>query len=117
MKCPKCRAENPDDEIFCQQCDWRLDQKYVPEKKTKKTRSPLNVTATAAFAGIFSLIVYYADFKYAPIALGAVGLFMGGYGITYARLVECNKNLCMALAAVGLLTGILGLMFGIKQAF
>jgi uncharacterized membrane protein HdeD (DUF308 family) len=117
MKCPKCRAENPDDEIFCQQCDWRLDQKYIPEKKEKKARSPLNLSCTAAVAGIFAIIGYLSEFKYSPIVLGAVGLFMGGYAITYARLVECNKNLCMALAAVGLLCGIIGLMFGIKQAF
>ena len=116
MKCPKCRAENPDDEIFCQECDWRLDQKYVPEKKSK-TRDPLTTSATAALAGVLSIIMYLADFAWGPVALGAVGLFMGGYGITYARLTECNRNLCMALAGVGLLLGIIGLMFGLTQVF
>ena len=112
MKCPKCKAENPDDEIFCQECDWRLDQKYVPEKKSK-TRDPMVFSTMAIVTGVLALACWLLSFPWGAIICGAVGLFLGGYSITLCRLVECNKNLCMAMSAVGLLTGIIGFMMGI----
>src|SRR4249919_2943108 len=29
MKCPKCKAENPDDAIYCGQCQTRIQDKLV----------------------------------------------------------------------------------------
>lgn len=115
MKCPKCRAENPDDEIFCENCDWRLDQKYVPERNKK--RDPTMFAATALIAGVASLALWAVGIQYGAIPLGAIGLFIGGYSITLCRLVECNRPLCMALSGIGLMTGILGFILGINAGF
>jgi predicted nucleic acid-binding Zn ribbon protein len=111
MKCPKCRTENPDDEIFCSNCDWRLDQKYVPERNKK--RDPMMFSSVALILGAASLVMYFINIPYAAIGLGAVGLFLGGYSITLCRLVECNKNLCMALSGAGLLISIIGFIMGL----
>ena len=32
MKCPKCGTENEEGEIFCVNCDWKLNMKYGGEK-------------------------------------------------------------------------------------
>ena len=108
MKCNKCGSDNPQDTLFCEQCDHRLDQPYSPKI------FPREYLVYTAFAlGIVSIVSWFFEVWISAVAAGAVGMMLGGYSITFVRLAEKkNKMLMIALAAAVICTSVIGFMFG-----
>ena len=111
MKCSKCGFDNPEDAIFCEKCDWKLGETFIPGVKINRSV----FSYVALIIGIVAIIP--ALMKTAVIAsviLGAVGLVIGGYSFNIPRFMDLpNKNLLMALSAVGLILSVTAFVYGI----
>jgi hypothetical protein len=120
MKCPKCRHENSADEIFCEECDHRLDQPYRYEKETT-TMPPLYAVIIAIILGaaatILALLVILdvltLEWYYAVIP-GALGIVLGTYSLRTARTVEgAGGKKLQTIAAAAAALSVVGFMLGI----
>lgn len=40
-------------------------------------------------------------------------MVISGYSVNIPRYIECNKNLCIAMAGVGIVLNIIGFLFGL----
>ena len=110
MKCPKCGAENPSMTVICQECGWDLDVPY----RQKSQRNPLAFAVVSLVIGIAGVACWLAGVGYGAIALGAVGMVIGGYSVNLPRYLEGqNKILCMGMSGAGILLSIFAFMFGI----
>ena len=108
MRCPKCGHENPSETLFCEECDWRLDQMYRPEKK----RNPFMFAVLSLVIGAAAAASYFAS-GVAALLLGIVGLLLGSYSINIPRYLNPdNKTLCIALAGVGTILSVIGFILG-----
>ncbi|MBR1973364.1 MAG: zinc ribbon domain-containing protein [Candidatus Methanomethylophilaceae archaeon] len=114
MKCPKCGFENPEGTLFCQECDWRVDYPYTPEKK----RNPAVFSGLAVLLGIVTVLcAFVVGEGFAAAGIGAVGMVLSGYAIGVPRHVECdNKQLYTALAGLGIALNVVGFMYGLVLA-
>ena len=114
MKCPKCQHINPDDTLFCEECDHRMDQ---PGRVRENTLiQPLYGVLISLAAGlmsvIFSLVVIYG--WYIPVVLGAVGLMLGSYSLTVTRrTAPDNQMMLTVLAMAGMALSVVGFVYGI----
>lgn len=112
MKCPKCGFDNPEGTLFCEECDWRTDQIYRPEKK----RNPLAFAGVACLLGILSLATCLTVSGAAGAGLGAIGMVLGGYSVNLPRYIAgSNKALCMSLAGLGIALSVIGFLFGLVE--
>ncbi len=113
MKCSKCGHENPEDSIFCEECDWKLDETYIPEVKADRTI----ICYLAMIIGIACMVSTLAKANgIICIGLGAIGLIVGGYAFNIPRLTDhVNRKLLMAISALGLALSAIAFMFGIYQ--
>lgn len=111
MRCPKCGYDNPPDTLYCEECDWRLDQPF----KAPKERNPLAFAAVALVVGIAAIALAFIDeAEIGAILLGAVGLVLGSYSVNLPRYLNPdNKSLCMALAALGTVLSVFGFIAGL----
>jgi len=111
MKCSKCGFENPEEALFCEKCDWKLDETYIPEIKIN--RSIFSVIAL--ILGIVSIIPIVMNTAYvAAVVLGAIGLVMGGYSFNVPRLMNApNKGVMMAMSAIGLILSVIAFIYGL----
>lgn len=107
MKCPRCGTDNPPDKLFCENCDWRLDMEFKPERASMAVQLSL---ATLVM-GALSVICVVMGSGIAATILGAIALVMGGYSVNVARLRGAG-NLYVAMAGIGLFLGIFGFLFG-----
>lgn len=109
QKCPKCGHENPDEALFCEECDWRVDIPYVPEKK----RNPLHFAILTCVLGIVGAVCAFISGAGAvAILFGALALVLGGYSINVARILAADK-VCTVLSGVGLILGVIGFVVGL----
>ena len=110
MKCSKCGFDNPEDAIFCQKCDWKLGETYIPEMKIN--RSIFSVIAL--ILGIVAIIpIVLNQMPIVAIVFGALGLVMGGYSFNVPRLVNApNKGILMALSAIGIVLSVIAFIYG-----
>ena len=113
MKCSKCGFDNPENAIFCEKCDWKLGETYIPE--IRMNRGIFSIAALVL--GVVSVCLVAFDVSdIAGLVLGAVGLVLGGYSFNYSRLANhANKNVYLACSAIGLLTSVAGFMFGLVE--
>ena len=92
MKCPKCGTENEEGEIFCVNCDWKLNMKYGGEK----------------------MAVNAVYFSFAAVITGAIGMFLGGYTQSFVRITKIGgpiKNKLVVIAIVGLFMSVIGFVY------
>jgi hypothetical protein len=111
MKCSKCGFDNPEDALFCEKCDWKLGETYIPE--VTFNRSVLSYVALAV--GIVAVVLAVMKLSaVGAVAIGAVGLMLGGYSITIPRLMDVpNKNVLVACSAIGLILSVVAFVYGI----
>ncbi len=113
MKCQKCGFDNPEGTLFCEECDWRLDQIYRPEKK----RNPLMFAAISCVIGIVAIaLAFVSGAEAGAIAAGAIGMVISGYSVNLPRYVEgSNRGMCMALSGVGIALSVIGFLVGLTS--
>lgn len=111
MICPKCGNDNPPDALYCEECDWRLDQPF----RKPRERNPLAISVIALVIGIVAVALMAVDgAEYGSVAIGAVGLIAGSYAVNLPRYLEPeNKTVCVALAAVGTVLSVFGFIAGL----
>ena len=118
MICPRCGHENPDNELFCEECDFRMDQKY----RKPVDRSQIIVYgsfAAAAFGIAAALSIFLEGFIFGAI-FGALAMFLSSYTMTLTRLSGITgriKVTLMVIEAVGLATGAYGFVLGLAKLF
>jgi len=110
MKCPKCRHENPPETIFCEECDHRMDQSY----REKKAVPVMFFILAAVVLGVLAIVAYYFVMAwFIPVASGGMGLFLGSYSMSLARLSgAANKNMMLILAGIGMAASAVGFILG-----
>ena len=113
MRCPKCQHENSKEEIFCEQCDHRLDLPYRGERRT--VFPPRQAAFMAIALGAVAVLFYFVtDMWYAPAAVGAVGIVLGTYALRILRSIkEDDRTLMMIIAGAGVAMSALGFILGI----
>ena len=111
MKCSKCGHDNPEDALFCEECDWKMGETYVPEVKIDRS-----ITCYLALViGIAAIACMLLNLSlYSFIVLGAIGLMVGGYSFSVPMLLgKSNKTFLMAISAVGLGLSVISFIYGI----
>ena len=128
MECPKCGHENPEKELFCEECDWRLDQKYKASRFGKDSKLDKDqISVYTAFAGLvlglaslISALLNSSSSGIFAIIFGVIGLFVASYSTGVVRVIITEKKyktLLIVVAAVGLLTAVIGMVLGLKLVF
>ena len=118
MICPKCGHENPDGELFCEECDFRMDQKYRPPVD----RSKLIVYGSfaAAALGIAATISIFLEVAVFGLIFGIIGMLLSSYTMTLTRMSGIKGNVgitLLCIEAVGLATSAYGFILGLMNSF
>ena len=112
MKCPKCGTENEEGEIFCGNCDWKLNMKYGGEKMAVNA---VYFSFAAVAMGIISLVfAFLVNVPIVAFITGAIGMFLGGYTQSFVRITKIGgpvKNKLVVIAIVGLLLSVIGFVY------
>ena len=106
--CPRCGTENPADKLFCQNCDWRLDMEFRPERASMAVQLSI---ATFAIGALSIVCLVLGDTELVAALLGAVALVLGGYSFNIARIRGAGKTYVL-LSGIGLFMGIFGFLLG-----
>jgi len=115
MKCSKCGFDNPESALFCEKCDWKIGDTYIPPVKV----NPSVYCILAMVLGIIAIVpAALATLPWISIVVGAIGLVVGGYSFNLPRLLNLpSKNMFMALSAIGLALSAIGFIWGLALAF
>ena len=112
MRCRKCQHDNPEDIMFCEECDHQLNQPY----KAEVTIPPMYLAAAAlilgAIAVIFSLVLKYG--WYIPVFTGAIGLFLSTFALNKVRFSSMSNKtagIVMSMSATAL--SVIGFVLGV----
>ena len=112
MRCPNCGHENPEGTLFCEECDWRIDQAV----RMKLGVNSVYLAYISVALGAVAAIAAFAGIGVAGVGLGAVGMFLGGYCMTAVRISGIKgkvKTILMAIAAIAIILSIFGFIYGI----
>lgn len=112
MNCPKCGSENPEGTLFCEECDWRMDQS---PKRLKTGINSVYATYAALAFGITSLVSVLINVPVAAVATGAVGMFLSGYAQTAVRVSGISGKLRITLvvmAGAAIAMSVIGFIYG-----
>jgi predicted RNA-binding Zn-ribbon protein involved in translation (DUF1610 family) len=113
MICPKCGTKNDDGILFCENCDWRMDIPYVPEKE-KGEKAKIFAPVTFVLGILAAALVMFQPI--ASIALGGVGLLLGGYSFNTSRVYDApSRNMYIAISAIGLLLSMVAFILGFSR--
>lgn len=118
MICPKCGHENPDNELFCEECDFRMDQKY--KKPVDKSQVVVYGSFAAAALGIAATISIFLNTHIFGLIFGAIAMFLSSYTMTLTRMMGIRGNvkiILLVIEAVGLATGAYGFILGLSNMF
>ena len=113
MKCPNCGTENAEGEIFCANCDWKLNMKYGGEKMAVNA---VYFSFAAVALGIISLVcAFIVHVNLAAVIAGAIGMFLGGYTQSFVRITQIGgpiRTKLVVIAIVGLFMSVIGFVYG-----
>ena len=118
MICPKCGHENPDNELFCEECDFRMDQKY--RKSLDRSQVIVYGSFAAAAFGIAATLSIFLEGYLFGMIFGAVGMFLSSYTMTLSRMSGITgkvKMILLVIEAVGLATSAYGFVIGLARLF
>ncbi len=116
MKCTKCGYENSLENIYCEECDWRLDQTYKGrEKDTAKKKNQIVFAGASLVVGVIVIALGFVEnAEISAVVVGAVGIVLGSYSVNLPRyLHDSNKGICMALAGIGMILSVFGFILGL----
>lgn len=121
MNCPKCGHDNPEGTLFCEECDWRMDQKVGFGGSSFDKSSIIVYTAfLSAALGIAAIIsTFIAGGGWFAVAFGAVGMALSGYSQTAVRIIDLKGKVKMSLILVdgiGIITSVIGFIYGLYVA-
>ncbi len=109
MRCPKCGFENPSGELYCQECDWRLDVPYRGERR----RNAAAFCAVTLILGVIAAACGFIEQYWVALVVGLVSVVLGGYSINLPRLMETGSRATYtAVAGIGLVCGVVGFILG-----
>ena len=118
MICPKCGHENPDNELFCEECDFRMDQKY--RKPVDRSQIIVYGSFAGAAFGITSVLSILLEGYIFAAIFGAFGIFLSSYTMTLTRVAGVKGNIkitLLCIQAIGLVTAAIGFVIGLGKAF
>lgn len=116
MKCPKCGHENPPENLYCEECDWRLDQTYKGKDPTEpKKRNSLAFAVVSLIVGVIAIALAFVDgADIGAVIVGAIGMLVGSYSVNLPRyLQDKNKGVCMGLSGIGMILSVFGFIVGL----
>ena len=110
MKCSKGGVDNDENAIFCEKCDWKLGETYIPEMKINKSFFSI----ITLVVGIIAAVLAYLDATHmVGMILGGLGLVIGGYSFNITRLLAAeNRGVLMAMSGIGMLLSVFGFIYG-----
>ena len=117
MKCPKCGTENDDGEVFCQNCDWKLNMAYKGESMAVNS---VYLSIGAMVIGIVATVCAFMNIGMVAVIAGGIGMFLSGYTQTLVRVSGIQggvKNKIVAMAAVGIILSVVGFIYGLTLLF
>ncbi|NLL94959.1 MAG: zinc ribbon domain-containing protein [Thermoplasmatales archaeon] len=117
MKCPACGHDNPEGTLFCEECDWRMDQ---TPKKLRMGINSVYAAYIAAAVGITSVVSALIDVAWAATVFGIAGTAISGYAQTAVRLSHVKGKLrttLVAIAGIGIVTSVVGMVYGLTMLF
>ena len=118
MICPKCGHENLDGELFCEECDFRMDQKY--RKTVDRSQIMVYGSFAAAAFGIAATLSILLEGYIFGLVFGAIGMFLSSYTMTLNRMMGIKGNakiILLCIEAIGLATSAYGFIVGLMNAF
>lgn len=117
MICPKCGHDNPDDEMFCEECDFRMDQKY--KKNFVEGQFIIYGSTLAVIFGISAL--FGIIFNLAPLGMifGAIGIALSSYIMTSTRVqnIKYNVKSLLLIQTISLAVSSYSFIMGLMNTF
>lgn len=105
MRCPKCGHDNDQGTLFCEECDWRMDQRPKMEFSFPRIYIPI----VAVVIGVLALVLWYFDVFVGAAALGALGMVLGGYSMTFVRITDqSNKMAFLVIIGIAICASVIG---------
>ena len=112
MKCPRCGTDNPPETLFCENCDWRMDMKFRPDRVSNMKM----YTYVALILGAASVVLAATGNSMTGAIVGAIVMVMGGYTVSLCRLTDPGAKASFYIAALALMLGVIGFLVGFSGA-
>lgn len=112
MRCPRCGTDNPPETLFCENCDWRMDQKFRPDKASNMKM----YTYVALLLGAASVVLAICGNWIPGAIVGAVVMVMGGYTVSLCRLTDPGAKTSFYISSAALMLGVVGFLVGFSGA-
>ena len=120
MICPKCGHENADNELFCEECDFRMDQKPPRAGGIGKDKLSVYLGFASLIFGVAAALCMFLEYGVAAIVFGVIGMMIGGYSMTVVRVTDVPQNvrvIMLIVIAVAIVTSVIGFLRGFIMVF
>ncbi len=115
MKYTKCGYENHSENLYCEECDWKLNQTYRGrEKDVVKKRNLIAFAGASLVVGIITIALGFVEgVEIGAVIVGAVGMILSSYSVNLPRyLHDSNKWVCMVISGLGIILNVFGFILG-----